>query len=85
MKAEFSFFNSSFFILDCLLYVFENENLGWNLQLFHIKNPNIKICSMIIQVADSWESLEGWLDAIRLVYTIYARGKSEVLAAIVTS
>ncbi|KAG8661972.1 hypothetical protein MANES_01G051700v8 [Manihot esculenta] len=35
-------------------------------------------------VADSWESLEGWLDAIRLVYTIYARGKSEVLASIVT-
>ncbi|XP_065866652.1 protein HLB1 isoform X2 [Euphorbia lathyris] len=32
-------------------------------------------------VADSWESLDGWLDAIRLVYTIYARGKSEVLAA----
>lgn len=36
-------------------------------------------------VADSWESLDGWLDAIRLVYTIYARGKSEVLAGIVTS
>uniref|UniRef100_M4E9J8 Uncharacterized protein n=2 Tax=Brassica campestris TaxID=3711 RepID=M4E9J8_BRACM len=31
-------------------------------------------------VADSWESLDGWLDAIRLVYTIYARGKSDVLA-----
>ncbi|KAL0898110.1 hypothetical protein Bca101_082071 [Brassica carinata] len=30
-------------------------------------------------VADSWESLDGWLDAIRLVYTIYARGKSDVL------
>ncbi|KDP25200.1 hypothetical protein JCGZ_20356 [Jatropha curcas] len=35
-------------------------------------------------VADSWEALDGWLDAIRLVYTIYARGKSEVLAGIVT-
>ncbi|KAJ9148144.1 hypothetical protein P3X46_030228 [Hevea brasiliensis] len=35
-------------------------------------------------IADSWESLDGWLDAIRLVYTIYARGKSEVLAGIVT-
>ncbi|XP_034895906.1 protein HLB1 isoform X2 [Populus alba] len=34
-------------------------------------------------VADSWESLDGWLDAIRLVYTIYARGKSEVLAGLV--
>ncbi|KAL6005677.1 hypothetical protein ACLOJK_006248 [Asimina triloba] len=31
-------------------------------------------------VADAWESLDGWLDAIRLVYTIYARGKSDVLA-----
>ncbi|BFG32072.1 hypothetical protein CerSpe_183460 [Prunus speciosa] len=35
-------------------------------------------------VADSWEFLDGWLDAIRLVYTIYARGKSEVLAGITT-
>ncbi|GFS44479.1 tetratricopeptide repeat (TPR)-like superfamily protein [Actinidia rufa] len=31
-------------------------------------------------VADSWESLDGWLDAIRLVYTIFARGKRDVLA-----
>lgn len=35
-------------------------------------------------VADSWESLDGWLDAIRLVYTIYVRGKSDVLAGIIT-
>ncbi|GJN19906.1 hypothetical protein PR202_gb07221 [Eleusine coracana subsp. coracana] len=35
-------------------------------------------------VADSWEALEGWLDAIRLVYTIFARGKSDVLAGIIT-
>ncbi|KAI4303609.1 hypothetical protein MLD38_039218 [Melastoma candidum] len=35
-------------------------------------------------VADTWESLDGWLDAIRLVYTIYARGKSDVLAGIIT-
>ncbi|KAF8103338.1 hypothetical protein N665_0188s0276 [Sinapis alba] len=36
-------------------------------------------------VADSWESLDGWVDAIRLVYTIYARGKSDVLAGIITA
>jgi hypothetical protein len=35
-------------------------------------------------VADTWESLDGWLDAIRLVYTIFARGKSDVLAGIIT-
>ncbi|KAJ1294819.1 hypothetical protein BS78_01G175400 [Paspalum vaginatum] len=35
-------------------------------------------------VADSWEGLDGWLDAIRLVYTIFARGKSDVLAGIIT-
>ncbi|WVY99009.1 hypothetical protein V8G54_031160 [Vigna mungo] len=35
-------------------------------------------------VADSWESLDGWLDALRLVYTIYVRGKSDVLAGIIT-
>ncbi|XP_062204961.1 protein HLB1-like [Phragmites australis] len=35
-------------------------------------------------VADSWEALDGWLDAIRLVYTIFARGKSDVLAGIIT-
>ncbi|KAI3891512.1 hypothetical protein MKW92_014403 [Papaver armeniacum] len=35
-------------------------------------------------VADTWESLDGWLDGIRLVYTIFARGKSDVLAGIIT-
>lgn len=35
-------------------------------------------------VADSWELLDGWLDALRLVYTIYVRGKSDVLAGIIT-
>ncbi|KAF5734357.1 Tetratricopeptide repeat-like superfamily protein isoform 1 [Tripterygium wilfordii] len=45
--------------------------------------PNL-VTGPIVLVADSWESLDGWLDAIRLVYTIYARGKSEVLAGIVT-
>ncbi|BAT94873.1 protein HLB1 [Vigna umbellata] len=35
-------------------------------------------------VADTWESLDGWLDALRLVYTIYVRGKSDVLAGIIT-
>ncbi|XP_019452181.1 PREDICTED: uncharacterized protein LOC109354268 [Lupinus angustifolius] len=38
----------------------------------------------VFLVADSWESLDGWLDAIRLVYTIYVRGKSDVLAGIIT-
>ncbi|KAL3742859.1 hypothetical protein ACJRO7_018205 [Eucalyptus globulus] len=38
----------------------------------------------VFMVADSWESLDGWLDAIRLVYTIYARGKGDVLAGIIT-
>ncbi|XP_057428112.1 protein HLB1 [Lotus japonicus] len=37
----------------------------------------------VFLVADSWESLDGWLDAIRLVYTIYVRGKSDVLAGII--
>ncbi|XP_047341767.1 protein HLB1 [Impatiens glandulifera] len=35
-------------------------------------------------VADSWDSLDGWLDAIRLVYTIFARGKCDILAGIIT-
>ncbi|CAN1177936.1 Protein HLB1 [Linum perenne] len=39
----------------------------------------------VFLIADSWEYLDGWLDAIRLVYTIHARGKSDVLASIVTS
>ncbi|KAK7344103.1 hypothetical protein VNO77_13368 [Canavalia gladiata] len=38
----------------------------------------------VFLVADSWESLDGWLDAIRLVYTIYVRGKSDVLAGVIT-
>ncbi|KAF7150203.1 hypothetical protein RHSIM_Rhsim02G0251800 [Rhododendron simsii] len=37
----------------------------------------------VFLVADSWESMDGWLDAIRLVYTIFARGKSDVLAGII--
>ncbi|KAF5729784.1 Ypt/Rab-GAP domain of gyp1p superfamily protein isoform 1 [Tripterygium wilfordii] len=55
----------------------------------HALKPNYSVYSSALRlvrsmVADSWESLDGWLDAIRLVYTIYARGKSEVLAGIVT-
>ncbi|KAF8379953.1 hypothetical protein HHK36_027419 [Tetracentron sinense] len=38
----------------------------------------------VFLVADTWESLDGWLDAIRLIYTIFARGKSDVLAGIIT-
>ncbi|VAI26134.1 unnamed protein product [Triticum turgidum subsp. durum] len=38
----------------------------------------------VFLVADTWESLDGWLDAIRLVYTIFARGKTDVLAGIIT-
>lgn len=41
-------------------------------------------CLLALQVADSWEALDGWLDAMRLVYTIYARGKADVLAGIIT-
>uniref|UniRef100_A0A0C9S995 TSA: Wollemia nobilis Ref_Wollemi_Transcript_1516_2224 transcribed RNA sequence n=1 Tax=Wollemia nobilis TaxID=56998 RepID=A0A0C9S995_9CONI len=35
-------------------------------------------------VADTWEAMDSWLDAIRLVYTIFARGKSDVLAGVIT-
>ena len=38
----------------------------------------------VFLVAGSWESLDGWLDAIGLVYTIYVRGTSDVLARIIT-
>ncbi|ERN10708.1 hypothetical protein AMTR_s00027p00060480 [Amborella trichopoda] len=38
----------------------------------------------LYMVADTWESMDGWLDAIRLVYTIFARGKSDVLAGVIT-
>ncbi|KAK8560044.1 hypothetical protein V6N12_012850 [Hibiscus sabdariffa] len=39
----------------------------------------------VFLVADSWESLDGWLDAIRLLYTIYSRGKTDVLADLITT
>ncbi|KAL3817871.1 hypothetical protein ACJIZ3_003776 [Penstemon smallii] len=39
----------------------------------------------VFLIAESWEALDGWLDAIRLVYTISARGKSDVLAGIITA
>ncbi|XP_050379038.1 protein HLB1 isoform X2 [Argentina anserina] len=51
--------------------------------------PGAGLCIDTIQgplylVADSWDFLDGWLDAIRLVYTIYARSKGDVLAGIIT-
>lgn len=56
----------------------------YSVVLFQIRRSRSENWLIICQVADSWESLDGWLDAIRLVYTIYARGKSEVFAGIVT-
>nr|GFA45645.1 hypothetical protein [Tanacetum cinerariifolium] len=38
----------------------------------------------IFLIADSWEYLEAWFDALRLVYTIFARRKTDVLAGIIT-
>eukprot|EP00246_Nothoceros_aenigmaticus_P008964 TRINITY_DN2423_c0_g1_i2.p1 TRINITY_DN2423_c0_g1~~TRINITY_DN2423_c0_g1_i2.p1 ORF type:complete len:149 (-),score=18.06 TRINITY_DN2423_c0_g1_i2:552-998(-) len=35
-------------------------------------------------VADSWELMDGWVDAIRLAYTTVVRGRSEVLAGVLT-
>ncbi|KAK1430670.1 hypothetical protein QVD17_13586 [Tagetes erecta] len=51
--------------------------------------PGPSICIETIHgptylIADSWEYLDTWFDAIRLVYTIYARGKTDVLAGIIT-
>ncbi|MCO5572765.1 hypothetical protein L7F22_026524 [Adiantum nelumboides] len=34
-------------------------------------------------IADSWEEVDCWVDAIRLVYTIFARGQSDVLGGII--
>ncbi|XP_002972422.2 protein HLB1 [Selaginella moellendorffii] len=36
-------------------------------------------------IADNWEAVDGWVDAIRLVYTIFVRGKSEALATVLTA
>ncbi|CAA2998464.1 O- c transferase [Olea europaea subsp. europaea] len=38
----------------------------------------------VFLIAESWESLDRWFDAIRLVYTIFARGKTDDLAGIIT-
>lgn len=34
-------------------------------------------------IANSWEEVECWVDAIRLVYTIHSRGQSDVLGGII--
>uniref|UniRef100_M8CPZ5 Uncharacterized protein n=1 Tax=Aegilops tauschii TaxID=37682 RepID=M8CPZ5_AEGTA len=47
-------------------------------------NALVEKAKRFIKVADTWESLDGWLDAICLVYTIFARGKTDVLAGIIT-
>lgn len=51
--------------------------------------PGAGLCIDTVQgpcylVADTSEAMDGWLDAIRLVYTIFARGKSDVLAGVIT-
>lgn len=51
--------------------------------------PGAGLCIDTVQgpcylVADTWEAMDGWLDAIRLVYTIFARDKSDVLAGVIT-
>jgi len=61
---------------------FQSENTSISLDFENAALIFIFTC--IIKVADSWESLDGWLDALRLVYTIYVRGKSDVLAGIIT-
>jgi hypothetical protein len=33
-------------------------------------------------IAETWEAMDGWVDAIRLVYTIFARGKRDSLAGV---
>ncbi|KAL2613135.1 hypothetical protein R1flu_024827 [Riccia fluitans] len=33
-------------------------------------------------IADTWESMDNWVDAIRLVYTIFARGKLDALGGV---
>lgn len=33
-------------------------------------------------IADTWEAVDSWVDAIRLAYTVYYRGHSDILAGI---
>ena len=35
-----------------------------------------------MQIADTWDAMEAWVDSIRLVYTIYAHGKRDALAGV---
>jgi len=64
--------------------VISSQSINRRISLDFENAPLIFIFTWIIKVADSWESLDGWLDALRLVYTIYVRGKSDVLAGIIT-
>ncbi len=34
------------------------------------------------QIAETWDAVDAWVDAVRLVYTIYAQGKKDVLAGV---
>ncbi|CAK9227057.1 unnamed protein product [Sphagnum troendelagicum] len=33
-------------------------------------------------IAETWDAVDAWVDAVRLVYTIYAQGKKDVLAGV---
>jgi hypothetical protein len=35
-----------------------------------------------ITAAETWDATDSWVDAVRLVYTIYAQGKKDVLAGV---
>jgi hypothetical protein len=71
---------------------FTGPDSWYTLALFHsvlLKRIQIIYVSNIYkwtlwQIADNWEALDSWLDALCLVYTIFARGKSDVLAGIIT-
>jgi hypothetical protein len=33
-------------------------------------------------IAETWNAMDAWVDAVRLVYTIYVQGKKDVLAGV---
>jgi hypothetical protein len=45
----------------------------------------VKDCVVVhgcAQIAETWNAMDAWVDAVRLVYTIYVQGKKDVLARV---
>jgi hypothetical protein len=54
--------------------------------IFIVDKKRLQLLKVMVygcaQIAETWDATDSWVDAVRLVYTIYAQGKKDVLAGV---